>query len=311
MKIQRILCAVEMRLDDINVLACACALARPFGARVDTLLVRDGHGPPTTTNSAAERSREPDSGREAELLFAELLASTPGGRAPAATLGGPRAILERSEACASDLIVLGLPRPSALHGATLTDALSRRAACPILTVPLAARTFGISRILLPVDFSPATKRAVEWAGTLAQRFSATVHVLHAVGSSALREGPTRRGEPIRTTLARARGRLEEIEHDLRARTVWCESSLVERGTTHAILAGRERLESDLIVMGMHGGGGERVEASGMVATIRARSPVPLLSMSTPEVEACFVLGDPMRSRANPFYERALCADGRP
>jgi universal stress protein A len=293
--IQRILCAVEMRLDDINVLASACALARPFRARVDTLLVRDGHEPPTSTTARPERPVELDTGREAELLFAELLASTPGSRVAETLDGGePSAILQRSEECASDLIVLGLRHLYAIgpeQVGALADELSRRASCAVMTVPAITGAPAITRILLPVDFSVATGRAVEWAAELAQRFSAAVHVLHAVGSTALRA--TARGrEPLRTTLERARGRLEEIEQRLRAATVSCDSSIAERGTAHAILACRTRLNSDLIIMGVHDHGRVREPAPGMVATIRCSAPVPVLSMSTPDSEGRLVLEEP-------------------
>jgi nucleotide-binding universal stress UspA family protein len=308
--IQRILCAVEMRLDDVDALACACRMARPFAAQVDTLLVRDGFESPNSANARPERTRDFDTTREAELLFAELLASTPGRRLPDAVAGGePRVILERSEDCASDLIVLGMRRLSAVRPerlAALADELSRRASCPVMTVPRITSTASISRILLPVDFSAATGRAVEWATTLAQRFAATIHVLHAVGSPALRETPARRGESIRATVERARGKLEEIEQRLRARAVACESSIVERGTTHAILGCRELQASDLIVMGVHHHGGDRVFADGMVATIRCRAPVPVLSMTTPESEEGFVL-DPLASGADTIQSQVMSA----
>jgi len=296
--LERILCAVEMRLDDISVLASACALARPFRARVDTLLVRDGHGPTTSTTVRPAGSGELDTGQEAELLFAELLASTPGSRVPGTPVGDePRAILQRSEECASDLIVLGLRHLAAVapeRVGALADELARSARCAVMTVPAVTEAASIKSILLPVDFSVATERAVAWAATLAQRFSATVHVLHAVGSTALREPSTRGREPLRTTVGRARGKLEEIEQRLRALAVSCESSIAERGTTHAILASRTHLESDLIVMGVHPQGRGYKTASGMVATIRGRAPVPVLSMLTPDSEDRLVLDDPKR-----------------
>jgi nucleotide-binding universal stress UspA family protein len=313
--LERILCAVEMRLDDINVLACACTMARPFRARVDTLLVREGHEQPTSTSVRLEQGPELDTHREAELLFAELLASTPGSRIAETVIGSePRAILERSKESAADLIVLGLRRLSALgpeRVVAIADELSHRAPCPVLTVPPLTRTSGIKRILLPVDFSSVTGRAVDWVEILARQFSATVHVLHAVGSSALRDGPPRRGESIGTSIERARNRLEGIEQRLQAASISCESSIVERGTTHAILAGRDRLESDLIVMGVHYAESERARsmASGMVATIRCRAPVPVLSMTTPETEDDFVISDPTAGKSS-FQNQTMSASGQ-
>jgi len=283
-----------MRLDDINVLTSACVIARTFGARVDTLLVRDGHGPPTSTSAA--RAHEPDARREAELLFAELLASTPGIRlAETVERGEPRTILERAKALAADLIVLGSQGLCAVDPqrvAARAEELSRAASCPVMTVPVTTRTLAVSRILLPVDFSPATDSAVGWAATLAQRFSATVHVLHAVGSSALREAPVRRGESVRPSSDRARGKLDEVEQRLRDAAVRCESSIAERGTTHAILAACELYASDLVIMGVHDHGSARTAAAGMVATIRNRLPVPVFSMTAPETESLSAPDEP-------------------
>jgi nucleotide-binding universal stress UspA family protein len=315
--LERVLCAVEMRLEDINVLACACLMARPFRARVDTLLVRGGHEQPTLSNARTAPIQELDTTHEAEHLFAELLASTPGSRIAETLVGGePRIILERSKACAADLIVLGLRRLSAFgpeQVVALADELSRRAPCPVLTVPPLTRAPAINRILLPVDFSPVTGRAVEWAGVLARHLSASVHVLHAVGSSALREAPSRRGESIGTSIERARGKLDGIERRLRAMAVECESSVVERGTTHAILAGRDRLESDLIVMGVHHPEGERFAerstASGMVATVRCRAPVPVFSITTSESEDDFVGDDAVAGEVVP-QDQAMSASGQ-
>jgi len=281
-----------MRLDDIHVLTSACVMARTFGARLDTLLVRDGHGPPTASEPS-ERRHEPDARREAELLFAELLASTPGSRLADTVVGGePRAILEHAKACDADFIVLGSQGLCAVEPervAERAEELSRAAPCPVMTVPVTTQMLSIRRILLPVDFSAATGRAVEWAMTLAQRFSATVHVVHAVGSTALREAPVRRGESVRPGPDGVRGKLDEIEALLRAATVTCESSIVERGTTHAILAARDRHESDLIVMGVHDHGSDQTAMSGMVATIRERAPAPVLSMTTPNAERRFAV----------------------
>jgi nucleotide-binding universal stress UspA family protein len=303
-----------MRLDDIHVLTSACVMARTFGARLDTLLVRDGHGPPTSASEQPERAHEPDAGREAELLFAELLASTPGSRLTDTVVGGePRSILERAKASGSDFIVLGSQglcavRPERMAGRA--EELSRAAPCPVMTVPATTQTLSIRRILLPVDFSTATGRAVEWASTLAQRFSATVHVLHAVGSSALRGAPVRRGESVRPSPDRARAKLDEIEALLRAAKITCESSIAERGTTHAILAGRDLHESDLIVMGVHEHGGDRTALSSMVATIRGRAPVPVLSMTTPDAEGRFALDDPLPAGEGSRPGEAMSAAAR-
>jgi nucleotide-binding universal stress UspA family protein len=289
--IQRILCAVDMSPSDVNVLAYASVMARPFRARVTPFLLRDDEGP---SGKDQDQPAELDTRRRAELLCAELLGSVPGRRGPALVRTEPRDILERSGECDSDLIVLGLRVPSDApqRRATLVDELVRRASCPVLTVPPGVRPTSVSRILLPVDFSAGTERAVEWASTLARRLSASVHVLHAVGSTALRGTPVHRGVSAPTSFDHALAKLAEIERRLRAAGLKCESSIAEQGTTHAILACQARERSDLVVMGVHHRHHDQAAATGMAASIRRRAAVPVFSMTTPDTEAVGVLGRP-------------------
>jgi nucleotide-binding universal stress UspA family protein len=309
LNIQRVLCAVQLRLDEIGVLSHACALASPFHARVDALLVRPDRARPS--HSIAARARlapELDAGREAELLFATLLAGKDTLEVKARIVSsGRHAILARAAECNSDLIVLAAGRTPKTHEhPALSDELGRSTGCPILTVPVASVESSVTRILLPVDFSPATARAVEWAMLLAHRFSATVRVLHAVGSSALCSEPPRR-ESVQTSFARAHAMIDRVEQRLRSNGVTCETTIAEQGTTHAILSCREREESDLIVMGMHPHENERTACAGMVSSIRRRATVPVLSIMTPETEDRLTLRDPVRDNVTWMHRPAFSA----
>jgi nucleotide-binding universal stress UspA family protein len=310
--IQRILCAVEMTRDDVNVVACASAIGRSFQARVQPLLMREGRAPATARSTRAEPAYELDTEREAELVFAEWLASTPGSRVPAEVNREPDVILARSDECEADLIVVGAGAPSAAppRRASLADELVRCAPCPVLTVPLARQPARVSRILLPVDFSSGTERAVEWAATLAQRFAASVHVLHAVGSSALRAAPVRRGQSMPTGSGHALARVAEIEERLRALGVSSKSTVAEQGTTHAILACRERESCDFIVMGVHHHRHEQAAVEGMAAALRRRVSVPVFSMTTPSLDQPFVLSTPREDTAGSTRSEAMSAGAK-
>lgn len=83
---------------------------------------------------------------------------------------GPPAtvLLARSEH--ADLLVLGRRhyRTNAPRPGSVVDTCTRRAPCPVAVVPMADRG-GTSRVVVGVDGSPGSKRALAWAGREAQR----------------------------------------------------------------------------------------------------------------------------------------------
>jgi nucleotide-binding universal stress UspA family protein len=96
-------------------------------------------------------------------------------------------VLQYAEDEGVDLIVLGTHghrslRHPALGG--LTGELVRRAPCPVLAVPRRAAAGAtapvLSRILVPVDFSPQAMRAVVEGKSLAERYHAELALLFVV-----------------------------------------------------------------------------------------------------------------------------------
>jgi len=129
-------------------------------------------------------------------------------------------------------------------------------------------------ILVPVDFSGASRSAFERAVELAAGLKARLHVAHAV------EVLTYRGvryEEVLSPGARerekneARGRLEEWLELARERKVSAEVHVLEGDARHEILSARQRLGCDLIVMGAKGYSRVREILLGSVATEIARS----------------------------------------
>lgn len=101
--------------------------------------------------------------------------------------GSPAAdILECARTESADLLVMGT------HGAggfehlvlgSVVEKVLRRATCPVLTVPPRARatsTLPFTRILCPVDFSPASVDALQFALSLAQEGDASLTLLHTL-----------------------------------------------------------------------------------------------------------------------------------
>jgi len=83
---------------------------------------------------------------------------------------GPPAMALLARAEHADLLVLGRRRyrPSGPRPGSVVDSCTRRAPCPVAVVPLADRA-GTGRVVVGVDGSPGSKRALAWAGREAQR----------------------------------------------------------------------------------------------------------------------------------------------
>jgi nucleotide-binding universal stress UspA family protein len=276
--IGRILCPVDVARPSSSAVRCAFVLADWFGATIDALHVAD-----------ASRLLAPDDthvGWAARGMLERIVGHSASGvrvrlEATRGTTFG--VILDRATSHRSDLIVLGAsarPRPSFRSASGLADELAAETECPVLTVP---EDFGDSfgkRILLPVDFSEATDAAVHWASVFATRFDAQVDVVHALGRPSFEPAGLLARSSCFGRIAGAVRRLQNIERRLRDAGVRATSNvLVEAPPLQAILELGERGPYDLVVVGVH----ERNPVSsrpgtGMVATLRRKSRIPLLSV---------------------------------
>ena len=146
-----------------------------------------------------------------------------------------------------------------------------------------------SKILVPVDFSGSSKAALEYACDIAERYGATIEILHLcgapqfVGMTSLR----RVSEEERTKIARdARkeherklmeflgdlaDKLENIPHSVR--TEW------GGDLTSMVVEQAAKDDFDLIVMGTHGRKGVREFLLGSNAKkILTKAPCPVLTV---------------------------------
>lgn len=100
-------------------------------------------------------------------------------------------ILAQAEALKADLLVLGSHGRSGFERMLLgsvTEKVMRMAPCPVMVVPPRAPdaegygpvNVGKRRILCPVDFSPGSLSALEYAMSLAEEADANLTVLHAI-----------------------------------------------------------------------------------------------------------------------------------
>jgi nucleotide-binding universal stress UspA family protein len=270
--ILRILCAVDFSDASRRALEYAVALARWYGGRVTVFhvftpnppLVADsafgGHAtfPPQVTaeDALADVRRFCDPlGPEGPLEFVVRQGSAVPG------------IVEQAQQMAADLLVIGTHGRSGFERLFLGSAAERvlrKVRCPVLTVPPPVDEAIVGRvtlktILCPLDFSPPSTRALEYALSLAKEADARLVMLHVLESYV---EPAHMGEMAHFTVpeydrymkASATGRLKAlVPADAR---VWCTpEELVTTGRAHReILRVASEAGADLIVMGVHGRG---------------------------------------------------------
>jgi nucleotide-binding universal stress UspA family protein len=269
-QIRRILCPVDFSEFSRRALDHAAALARWYGAELTIIHVSPlmptifGFEPAPSAAVLAPFDREAV-GRELLAFVGEMAQERP--TPELRVLAGPtvRTILSLAAEAGTDLIVLGTHGRAGFERfmlGSVTEKVVRRAPCPVLTVPRRAEgmperaLFG--RILCGVDFSDASRRAVDYALSLAQEAKAHVTLLHVVEwlpEESFSKYPQFDVDHYRRTLMTdARAKLEQlVPEDARN---WCEpdTRLVSGKPYQEILRIAADQRSDLIVLGVHGCG---------------------------------------------------------
>lgn len=116
----------------------------------------------------------------------------------------------------------------------------------------------IHRILVPLDFSPASDRALAYAKALSTEFGAPLFLLHVIEDRMmtgpwpsevyLGELPKLRDDLVKDAERRMRLCLESIEKEGLTAT----GEVLIGGPSHVIIEQAEALNADLLVMGTHG-----------------------------------------------------------
>jgi nucleotide-binding universal stress UspA family protein len=154
---------------------------------------------------------------------------------------------------------------------------------------LEERLPAVSRVLVPVDFSPSSRAALEYGTFLAGRFAAALEVLHVweppgyVGPDALALLPVASG---RTGWEQTRSELMREVELFVGKTGPRPGHLsvrVEAGEpSDAILSSAKDGGADLIVMGTHGRTGlSRLLIGSVAEAVLRRSTCPVLTIRVP------------------------------
>jgi len=167
----------------------------------------------------------------------------------------------------ADLLVLGTHGKSGfqrLFLGSVTEKVIRKAPCPTLVVPPrapdvhAGSPIQFRRILCPVDFSESALDAMIYALNMAQEADATLTLLHVVEFSPVLSETSLPAPDLsrvrEAAAADARRRLHAFIPESTDTYCTVETAVVEGRAYREILRKATELQSDLIVMGVHGRG---------------------------------------------------------
>jgi len=146
----------------------------------------------------------------------------------------------------------------------------------------------IQRIVVPVDFSELTGPAVVRAISIAKRFEASLHFVHAVQPSPMAVAPLfsaaeRDLDTTREVVLRA---LRELRQQVEAEGLGASSELHEADTVTAVREAVGERHADLVVMATHGYSGFRHFLFGSVAEWTLRGvPCPVWVVKEDEARA--------------------------
>jgi nucleotide-binding universal stress UspA family protein len=199
-QVRHVLCPVDFSDVSRHALDHAVALARWYGAGLSVLHVHQLSMPVYGVSYIGPEALQPivltDLERRhlLERLDTYVAADRDAAKVEIETLldedvNVPDAILSRARSTGADVIALGTHGRSGFQRLVLgsiAEKVLRKACCPVLTVPPHAPdavprdVVSIQRILCPVDFSRSSRRALEYAASLAQEAHARLTVLHVL-----------------------------------------------------------------------------------------------------------------------------------
>jgi universal stress protein A len=132
-------------------------------------------------------------------------------------------------------------------------------------------------ILVPIDFSQASERALDYACALGASLGATIHIVNAIGEALPELSATLTDAMLKSLLDGSRAAVAKLA-DPRRSLVTIGETRVELGDPRDVIPDvAEKLHADLIVMGTHGRRGiARLVLGSVAEDVSRRSPCPVL-----------------------------------
>lgn len=159
----------------------------------------------------------------------------------------------------------------------------------------------VTRVLCPVDFSDASRHALDHAVMIAGWFRSSLTLMHVRHPAFIVEPPilfADLADPVADSLDEAVERLDRWLGPVRAAGITCDAIAVDGNNPAArIVEAIERVGADLVVMGTHGRHGfERLLLGSVAERVVRTAPCPVVTVPPPTVT----------TSALPF-KRVVCA----
>jgi nucleotide-binding universal stress UspA family protein len=271
-RIERILCPTDLSDASAHAIEHAVALATQYKARITAQYVYSALVAPIPTITApVDRISQTEIQQAHEETAGAFRAAASAGVEVAVVVdvGRPEIeILNRAKTLPADLIVMGTHGASGFEHLVLgsvTEKVLRKSPCPVLTVPPHAQSTArlpFRRLLCAIDFSEASVRALDLAGSIARESGAALTLVTVLEwpwneppapsfDDLPQEQAAALAEYRRYLEQGARKRLEQVSTTASA---GCEvSSIVCHGKPHVeILRTAAEEHADLVVVGVHG-----------------------------------------------------------
>jgi nucleotide-binding universal stress UspA family protein len=294
--IKRILVPIDFSSASDDALAYAKTLAGRFGASLH--LVHAFEDPFTIAAFASEMystlplSLRDEMLRDAERRLSERLPEDQktlfNGTTQILTGLPAKTIVDYSATLGADLIVMGTHGRSGMAHLLLgsvAERVVRLAAAPVLTIRQPAGP--VRRILVPTDFSATADAALDYAYLVAERFGASIQLLHVLNDPFVREGFV--GDSYITEVPALRTAMRrEAQSRLAHRATERQPAIAVDGEilfgygANTIAEYARARGVDLVVMGTHGRTGVAHLLLGSVAEGLVRiAPCPVLTVRHP------------------------------
>jgi len=291
-RVKRILVPVDFSDKSSDAIAYAAGIAASYGARMELFHVVEPFphveelSLPSTV--AELNHRHVDAAREELSKLAARHIPVEVKYTVKVVLGEvDEEILRESAAWNTDLLVLnthGFTGIKELFMGGTAEKLVRHARCPVLVVRRRGRSrpspARMKRLLVPLDFSEHSRKALRYARHFAQHFGASIDLVSAVEPMMYYEGltvPTVTAEGAGTVVAEAGEALRRIgEKEFGDNIKW--TALVRMGSAHheVVETARDR-KTDLLVITTHGRTGLKHFLLGSTAEqIVRHAPCPVL-----------------------------------